>query len=124
MQVVGGSLLMLLGVGAIAFASAGDQEQQRWRKAAERESLRYGVAADYVAARFEGRQATDEAPPRRTLLDWLLVVCATSILLAFAAMARVPEISVHWLPALVLTVTLVLLLLICGAKLWRTTRFH
>lgn len=124
LQVVGGSLLMLLGVGAIAFASATDQEQERWREAAEREGLRYGVAADYVAARFAGRQVAGEAPPRRTLLDWVLVVCATGILLAFAAIARVPEVSVRWLPALILTATLVLLLLLCGAKLWRTTRFH
>jgi glucose uptake protein GlcU len=124
LQVVGGSLLMLLGVGAIAFASATDQEQERWRAAAEREGQRYGVAADYVAARFAGRPAADETPPQRTTLDWVLVVCATCVLLAFAAIARVPEISVHSLPALLLTVVLVLLLLLCGAKLWRTTRFH
>ncbi|HTZ46754.1 MAG TPA: GRP family sugar transporter [Verrucomicrobiae bacterium] len=124
LQVIGGSLLMLLGVGAVAFASASDREHERWREAAEREAQRYGVAADYVAARFAGRQAAGEAPPRRTLLDWVLVACATGVLLVFAAIARVPEISVQWLPALLLTFALVLLLLLCGAKLWRTTRFH
>jgi len=124
LQVIGGSLLMLLGVGAIAFASATDQEQERWREAGERESVRYGVAADYVAARFEGRQAASEVPPRRTVLDWLLVVCATGILLAFAAIARIPEISLHWLPALILTTTSLLFLVLCGGELWRTTRFH
>jgi glucose uptake protein GlcU len=124
LQVVGGSLLMLLGVGAIAFASATDQEHERWREAAERERMRYDVAADYVAARFAGRQTAGEAPPRRTLFDWALVACATGVLFAFAAIARVPEISVQWLPALLLTVALLLLLLLCGTKLWRTTRFH
>jgi hypothetical protein len=124
LQVVGGSLLMLLGVGAIAFASATDQEHERWREAAERESLRYGVAADYVAARFAGRQSAGEAPPRRTMLDWVLVICATGVLLAFAAIARIPEISVHSLPALILTITSLLFLVLCGGKLWRTTRFH
>src|SRR5271168_1177220 len=72
-QVIGGSLLMMLGVGAIALSSAGGKEQQRWKASAQRESARYGVAADYVAARFEGRQVQGETPPRRTWLDWLLV---------------------------------------------------
>src|ERR1700726_2593946 len=34
-QVVGGSLLMMLGVGAIAFSSATGKEQRRWKKAAQ-----------------------------------------------------------------------------------------
>jgi glucose uptake protein GlcU len=124
LQVIGGSLLMMLGVGAIALSSATGQEQKRWKEAADREGARYGIAADYVAARFEGRQAAGEEEPRRTVLDWLLVIAATAIFLAFASIAHVPEISIQWLPALVLTVALLFLLLLCGAKLWRTTRFH
>src|SRR5215468_7657623 len=45
-EVVGGSLLMMLGVGAIALSSATGKEQIRWREAAQRESLRYGIPAD------------------------------------------------------------------------------
>ena len=52
LEVIGGSLLMMLGVGAIAFSSAGGEEQKHWKASAERESERYGVSADYVAARF------------------------------------------------------------------------
>src|SRR5215475_197402 len=55
-QVIGGSLLMILGVGAIAFSSATGQEQSQWRAAAQRESSRYGLASDFVEARMEGRQ--------------------------------------------------------------------
>jgi glucose uptake protein GlcU len=69
LQVIGGSLLMMLGVGAIALSFATGQEQKHWGEAAGRESSRYNVAADYIAARFEGRQATGEAGPRRTPLD-------------------------------------------------------
>ncbi len=124
MQVIGGSLLMMLGVGTIALSSATGQEQKRWKEAADREGARYGIAADYVAARFEGRQAAGEEKPRRTVLDWLLVIAATAIFLAFASIAHIPEISIQWLPALVLTVALLFLFLSCGAKLWRITRFH
>jgi drug/metabolite transporter (DMT)-like permease len=123
-QVIGGSLLMMLGVVAIALSSATGREQKQWKQAAQRESDRYGVAADYVAARFEGRQAAGEARPSRTALDWLLVASATAILAAFASVARVPPISFHWAPALLLTAVLFLLLVLCARKLWRTTGFH
>lgn len=123
-QVVGGSLLMIAGVGAIAFSSAAGEEQNRWKEAAHRESRRYDVSADYVLARFEGRQAENEARPERGLFDWIVVFMATGVLVAFALMARVPTLSFHWGPALLLVIALLLLLFICGASLWRTTRFH
>jgi glucose uptake protein GlcU len=124
LQVIGGSLLMMLGVGAIALSSATGQEQKHWEEAAERERARYGIAADYVAARLDGRQAAGESLPKRTALDWLLVAFATSILVAFAVIARIPQISIQWAPVVVLTVALLFLLLLCGRNLWRITRFH
>jgi len=124
LEVIGGSLLMMLGVGAIALSSATSKEQAQWKEAAQREGERYGVAADYVAARFEGRQAAGETLPSRSVLDWLLVAAASAVLLVFAAMARVPQFSFRWGPALALIAALLLLLFLCGRKLWRTTRFH
>lgn len=84
LQVIGGSLLMMLGAGAIALSSATGKEQLRWKEAAEREGRRYGVLSDYVEAR-------------------MAVVSATGILLIFATMARVPQMSLHWGPALALS---------------------
>ncbi len=124
LEVIGGSLLMMLGVGAIAFSSATGQEQTRWKAAALRESGRYGVAADFVEARMDGRQLLGEAKPSRSTLDWFLVVAATSVFMIFAAMARVPQISFDWAPAAFLTALLFLFLIICGLALWRTTRFN
>ncbi len=125
LQVIGGSSLMMLGVGAIAFSSASGEEQTRWKEAAQREGLRYGVAADYVEARMDGRQAAGELlKPSRSPWDWLLVAAASAIFVIFAAMARVPQMSLHWGPAALLIAALLLLLLICGLALWRTTRFH
>ena len=56
--------------------------------------------------------------PRRgeRRLDWLLVATATAILVAFAAIARIPQISFRWGPALILTAAIVLLLLILRAQ--------
>jgi glucose uptake protein GlcU len=123
-EVIGGSLLMMLGVAAIAFSSATGQEQTHWKEAAVRESDRYRVAADFVEARMDGRQVLGEAKPSRNGVDWLLVVAATSVFIIFASMARVPQMSLHWGPAALLTGVLFLFLVICGLALWRTTRFH
>jgi drug/metabolite transporter (DMT)-like permease len=123
-QVIGGSLLMMLGVAAIAFSSATGKEQSRWKEAARREGQRYDVAQDYVEARMDGRQAANEAKPSRSAMDWLLVAGATCVFVVLATMARVPQMSLRWGPAALLIAGTLVLLLICGAKLWRTTRFH
>src|SRR5204863_8373782 len=52
LQVVGGSLLMMLGVAAVAFSSASGEEQARWKEAAAREARRYGVARDRKSTRL------------------------------------------------------------------------
>jgi drug/metabolite transporter (DMT)-like permease len=123
-QVIGGSLLMMMGVGAIAFSSATGEEQARWREAAQRECQRYGIAAEYVEAHMEGRQAIDERKPVRNGLDWLLVGVATGVFVFLGAMARVPQMSLHWGAMAILSVASVVLLLVCGLALWRTTRFQ
>ncbi len=123
-QVIGGSLLMMAGVAAIAFASATTSEQSRWKQAAHRECQRYHIAPDYVEARMDGRQAASEAKPARTPLDYLLVAAATSIFVFFGFTARVPQIPLNWPPALLLSAATLALLLLCGATLHRTTRFH
>ncbi len=124
LQVVGGSLLMMLGVGAIAFSSAAGKEQARWQEASRRESRRYNIAEDYVEARMQGRQTAGEIRPPRTLWDWLLVAVATSIFVFFATLARAPRMSFHWTPAVLLIAATIALLLVCGITLWRTTRFN
>ncbi len=124
MQVIGGSLLMMVGVGAIAFSAAQDEEQRQWTEAARRECQRYRLATDYVQARMLGTQLADEAKPSRGVLDWLLVAAATIIFIAFATIARLPRLSVNRVAVLVLSAATLLLLLFSGLTLWRTTRFY
>jgi drug/metabolite transporter (DMT)-like permease len=123
-QVIGGSLLMMLGVGAIAFSSTTGKEQTHWREAAQRESRRYSIAPAYVEARLQGRQAAGEAPPKRSAVDWVLIAGATAVFVGFARVAQVPKLSFHWGPAMVLSLALLVLLMVCGVALWRTTRFN
>jgi hypothetical protein len=123
-QVIGGSLLMMAGVATIALSSAPSSEQTQWKQAAHREGQRYNIASDYVEARMDGRQSLTEAKPSRTAIDWLLVAVATAIFIYFGATARLPQIQINWAPALVLSAATLTLLLICGAALHRTTRFH
>jgi hypothetical protein len=124
LQVIGGSLLMMVGVGAIAFSSAAGKEQAQWQEASRRESRRYNIAEDYVQARMQGMQTAGEIRPGRTVWDWLLVAIATSIFVFFATMARAPRISFHWGPAAFLIGATLTLLVACGLTLWRTTRFN
>src|ERR1700730_9063029 len=123
-QVIGGSLLMMAGVAAISLSSATSSEQACWKQAAHREGQRYNIEADYVEARMDGRQSASEAKPSRTAIDWLLVAIATTVFLFLGATARLPQISLNWFPALVLSTATLTLLIVCGLTLHRTTRFH
>jgi glucose uptake protein GlcU len=123
-QVVGGSLLMMLGVGAIAFSSASGAEQARWKEAAAREGVRYGVAAEYVEARMDGRVSAGEIAPARSGWDWVLIAVATGVFVVFGSMARAPHMDLRWGPALILSLVSLGMLVVCGVVIWRTTRFR
>ncbi|HXF96505.1 MAG TPA: EamA family transporter [Gemmatimonadales bacterium] len=120
-RVIGGSVLMALGAGAIALASAPGREHRRWREAAARESDRYGVDPGYVAARLVGDEG---GAPRasRGLLDWLLVLGATGVFVGFARVVEVPALHLDWRWAAGLVAALFAFLGAGGAALWRATR--
>ena len=115
---------MLVGAGAIALSSATRKEQLQWKEAAQREGRRYGVPSEYVEARMAGRQLAGEPKSTRSLWDWSLVASATGIFIMFATKARVPQMSLHWGPAVALGAAMLVLLVVCGFTLWRTTRFN
>jgi len=123
-EVIGGSLLMIFGVGTIAFSSASQQENAQWRAAAQRETARYGLASDFVEARLDGRQAVGESAPSRGLLDWVFVALATAVFVYFATFARVPDLPLDRTPAIFLSMATLILLAACGVRLRRTTGFQ
>lgn len=120
-QVVGGSIVMALGAGAIAFSTAGAAEHARWQEVAQRDAARYGVEPDYVTARLSGRDP--DAARGRTIWDWLIVAAATAVFIGFAAVAETPEMAIEYAWALGLLIAMLGLLGGCGFALWRATRF-
>jgi len=124
-EVIGGSLLMAAGAGAIALSSVSGKEHGRWSEAAHREGERYGVASDYVQAGLSGEEcsAAVTANVGRTWLDWCIVLAVTAIFVALAATARVPNIAVDWRAVALLSAILVAFLAACGSALWKATRF-
>lgn len=128
-QVIGGSLLMAAGAGAIALSSVTGKEHARWKQAAEREGERYGVDADYVQSGLSGNDEKDAGARRagrrgRTWLDGVLVIAATAVFFTLAVFARAPNLALNWSTLAALAAAMLIFLLACGIALWRVTRFN
>jgi drug/metabolite transporter (DMT)-like permease len=124
-QVIGGSLLMAAGAGAIALSTVGGKEHARWDEAARREGERYGVDADYVQAGLEGKfREGAESQHSRNWLDLVLVVLATAVFISLAVLARAPQMTLNWNALAALCAVMLLFLAGCGAALWKITRFN
>jgi drug/metabolite transporter (DMT)-like permease len=124
-QVIAGSLIMAVGAALIAFSSVTRGEHVRWQQAAEREGERYGIDKAYVQAGLNGTDNNgSRRSDRRSSLDWILIFAATAIFVALGSIARIPEMDLNLPAAVALCVALLLLLGICGTKLWKTTRFN
>ena len=124
-QVIGGSLLMAAGAGAIALSSVTGKEHGRWQQAAYREGERYGVSADYVQAGLAGKEwkGSASAGRSRTWLDWSIVVLVSAVFLAVAMVTRVPPLALNWIAVAVLSIILLIFLAAFGSALWKGTRF-
>ncbi|MGH9743016.1 MAG: GRP family sugar transporter, partial [Candidatus Acidiferrum sp.] len=128
-QVIGGSLLMAAGAGAIALSSVPSKEHARWKQAAEREGQRYGVNAEYVQAGLSGNEtnpAANQTARRRprSLLDYFLVFSATAVFIALGVLARAPSMTLNWPALAALAAALLIFLFACGLALWKVTRFN
>jgi glucose uptake protein GlcU len=121
-QIIGGSLVMALGAAVIALSSVSRREHERWQESAARESARYGVDVEFTRARAMGEEG-HLVTRRRSRLDWLIVAVATAVLVAFASVARAPQIEARWGPAALLAIVMLVVAALGGIALWRTTRF-
>jgi drug/metabolite transporter (DMT)-like permease len=124
-QVIGGSLLMAAGAGAIALSSVTGKEHVRWHEAAHREGQRYRVSTDYVQAGLAGRESNSGATEvrSRTWVDWSIVVLATGVFVGLAIVSRATPLVVNWPAIAVLSIILLIFVAACGSALWKGTRF-
>ena len=125
MRVIGGSLLLAAGAGAIAVASVTRAEHTQWRQAAEREATRYGISQEFLNSGMQERSTADSAiSPSRSWIDWLLVAVASGVFLYLASIARAPQISFSWPALLLLSLALLASLAASAVVLFRATRFQ
>jgi len=120
-KIVGGSLLMAVGAGAIALASVTRGEHVNWQEATQREVRKYGIGGDYVRAAIAGESTASHAS--RSWIDWLLLAVTSGVFLYLWSMARTPQISFHWPALLLLSLASLLMLVVAAYFLFKTTRF-
>src|SRR2546422_7365111 len=88
-RVIGGSLLMAAGAGAIALATAPGREHRRWQEAGARESAPYRGGPRRGPAGGGGEDSRGPRPSTRPgPLDWPPVVGPSAVFGAFAGVAR------------------------------------
>jgi drug/metabolite transporter (DMT)-like permease len=121
--ILAGFAVMMAGAWAIGFSEAPDAERAQWKRAAERESGRYGLDFEKVAASLEGHDPLRDEKTRRRWWELAIAAAAVGIFVWLATFARRPEIPVDRRWVLVLAAATVALLGACGTLLWRRTRF-
>jgi drug/metabolite transporter (DMT)-like permease len=118
-----GSLIMILGAGAICTAKASESEQTSWTIAVERECNRYGLDFERVKSSLLGEDPLSRDKPIRHWWEVLIVASAVAIFVWLAIGAEHPAVAVNLPWMSVLLVTTLVCLLVCGLLLWKRTRF-
>jgi drug/metabolite transporter (DMT)-like permease len=118
-----GSLIMILGAGAICTAKASESEQGSWKGAMERECDRYGLDANRVSSSLLGEDPLAHDKPARHWWEVLIVAGALAVFvwLAIGAEHQAVAVNLPWMA--VLLVATFVCLIVCGLLLWRRTRF-
>ena len=118
-----GSLIMILGATSISFAEAPESEQSSWRRAVDRECVRYGLDTERVMASVQGRDPLDEEQHRRRWWEILIVAGAIAIFVWLAIGAERQPIAMNIPWTIVLIIASLVFLVVCGGLLWKRTRF-
>ncbi len=121
--VVAGSLIMIAGAAAISFAEAPESEHSSWRSAMHRECARYGMDPARVEASMQGEDVLAQQKPRRHWVEYLIALAAAGTFVWLGMNAERAPISLNPGWTAVLCLATLVLLVVCGAFLWRRTRF-
>jgi apolipoprotein N-acyltransferase len=104
-------------------AKASESEQSSWRKAVERECVRYGLDSERVQSSLLGEDPLSRDKPVRHWWEFLIMAAAIAIFVWLAAGAEHQAIPVNLPWMTVLLVTTLACLVACGLLLWKRTRF-
>jgi drug/metabolite transporter (DMT)-like permease len=118
-----GSIVMILGAGAICTAKASESERSSWKTAMERECDRYGLDNERVQSSLLGEDPLSRDKPVRHWWEIVIVAAAVAIFvwLALGAEHQAVAVNLPWMT--VLLVTTLVCLIACGLLLWKRTRF-
>jgi drug/metabolite transporter (DMT)-like permease len=121
--IVIGSLVMMLGVLAISRSEATKAEHASNLQAMERECARYDLDRTQVAATLRGEDPLSERAPGRRSWEIVVMVLAVGIFgwLAIGTQRQPLPIDPAWLAGL--SVAALVILVLCGVRLWKRTRF-
>jgi drug/metabolite transporter (DMT)-like permease len=123
-----GSIIMAAGAWAVSSAEAPDSERSAWRRAVERECLRYGLKRERLIASLEGGEAPEYTRlernrPRRNKWDLAMLLGGVAVFVWLAVNARRQPIAINPVPMAVLIAATIAFLVGGGVLLWRRTRF-
>jgi drug/metabolite transporter (DMT)-like permease len=122
--VIAGSMLMAGGALAIGMAEAPKAEQAEWRRAVERESLRYGFDLQRAASRLRGENDPLEKEEfRRDWWDFPVAAAACGLLAWLAFLIKPQPVPINPFWTLLLIAATLAVLAAGGIALWRRTRF-
>ena len=123
--VVVGSVTMVLGALAISVAIAPPAEQASWRRAMTRECERYRLDPGQVEAALTGQDplANEPRSAGRRWLDIPIVAAAAGIFVWLARSAQRPPLTLNLAWMVTLVIAMLAFLFVCGALLWKRTRF-
>jgi hypothetical protein len=121
--VIAGSLVMIAGAVAISLAEAPKSEQSSWKQAVDRECERYGLDGRRVAAILEGDDPLSREAHGRRWWEFLIVAGALGVFVWLAAGAQRPLIQMNFAWMAILSAASLVFLFVCGALLWKRTRF-
>jgi glucose uptake protein GlcU len=121
--VIVGSLVMILGALAISTAVAPAGEQAARQAAVERECKRYRLDVSVALRSLEGEDELGERVATRRWWDWLIIAGAVGIFLWLARGTARPPIPMNGTWVFILVAAMLGLMAVCGAFLWKRTRF-
>ena len=121
--IIAGSLIMIGGAVAISLAEASESEKKNWQEAIDRECERYGLDRRRMIATLEGHDPLAAERPARRWWELGIVGVALALFVWLGAKASFDLIPIHGVWAFVLIAASVGILVVCGVKLAKSTRF-